>query len=143
MQLHLDTTAGFDGMALVGALAHLGVDMRPVLEALQRFDLPCRLQGVQRGPAGPGFRLVPAEEALSADGLWTVTGLRAALKALPLPEKAREQAETALRLLAEAQAQVHGVRPEGLAFTAREGAAVLLSLAAACWDWNWPAQLWA
>ena len=86
MLLHLDTTAGFDGMALAGALAHLGVDMRPVLEALQRFDQPCRLQGVQRGPAGPGFRLVPAEEALPADGLWPVSGLRAALEALPLPE---------------------------------------------------------
>ena len=133
MLLHLDTTAGFDGMALAGALAHLGVDMRPVLEALQHFDLPCRLQGVQRGPAGPGFRLVPAEEALPADGLWPVSGLRAALEALPLPEKAREQAATALRLLVEAQAQAHGVRPEGLAFAAREGVAVLLSLAAACW----------
>lgn len=133
MQLHLDTTAGFDGMALAGALAHIGVDMRPVLEALRRFDLPCRLQDIPRGPAGPGLRLVPAEDALPSDGLWPVSGLRAALEALPLPEKAQEQAGTALRLLLEAQAQVHGIRPEGLAFAAREGAAVLLSLAAACW----------
>ncbi len=133
MQLHLDTTFGFDGMALVGALAHLGVDMRPILEALQGFDLPCRLQGVQRGPAGPGFRLVPVKEALPSDGLWPANGLSAALEALPLPPTARKQAETALHLLLEAQAQAHGVRPEGLAFAAGEGVAVLLSLAAACW----------
>lgn len=133
MQLHLDTTFGFDGMALVGALAHLGVDMRPILEALQGFDLPCRLQGVQRGPAGPGFRLVPVKEALPSDGLWPANGLSAALEALPLPSTARKQAETALHLLLEAQAQAHGVRPEGLAFAAGEGVAVLLSLAAACW----------
>ncbi len=99
MQLHLDTTFGFDGMALVGALAHLGVDMRPILEALQGFDLPCRLQGVQRGPAGPGFRLVPVKEALPSDGLWPANGLSAALEALPLPPTARKQAETALHLL--------------------------------------------
>lgn len=133
MQLHLDTTFGFDGMSLAGALAHLGVDMRPVLSALQQLDLPCRLLNVPQGPAGPGFRLTPADEALPADGLWPVSGLHAALESLPLPDEAREQAEKALRLLVEAQAQAHGVRPEGLAFAAREGVFVLLSLAAACW----------
>ena len=79
MQLHLDTTFGFDGMSLAGALAHLGVDMRPVLSALQQLDLPCRLLNVPQGPAGPGFRLTPADEALPADGLWPVSGLHAAL----------------------------------------------------------------
>lgn len=133
MRLHLDTLSGFDGMMLTGALAHLGVDMRPVLDALQRIDLPCRLRSVQRGPAGPGFRLVPAEDAPSSDELWPVLSLRAALEALPLPEKAGEQAAAALRLLIEAQAQAHGVRPEGLAFAAREGVGVLRSLTAACW----------
>lgn len=133
MRLHIDTTSGFDGMALAGAIAHLGVDMRPVIEALQRLDLPCRLLGVQCGTAGPGVRFTLAEGALPPDGRWPVSGLNAALESLPLPEKAREQAGAALRLLCEAQAQAHGVRPEGLAFAAREGVSVLLSLAAACW----------
>ena len=44
MHLHLDTAGGFDGMALAGALSHLGVDMRPVLAALS-----CRLLPVTTG----------------------------------------------------------------------------------------------
>lgn len=133
MQLHLDTTCGLDGMTLAGALAHLGVDLRPVLEGLQRFNLPCRLHGVPQGPAGPGVRLVPAEAATLPDELRPASGLHAALAALPLPDRARLQAETALRLLIEAHAQAGGARPEEPVFAAREGVALLISLTTACW----------
>ena len=130
MHLHLDTAGGFDGMALAAALAHLGVDMRPVLTALRRIGLPCRLLPVTGGPAGPGFRLLPAEGA-PPDGRRSAAALLEALEALPLPDDAGKQAGTALKLLADARARTR--RPETPPFDAREGAVALISLAAACW----------
>lgn len=133
MHLHLDTTRGFDGLLLAGVLAHLGVDFRPLVDALQRLQLPCRLQGPAQGAGGPGCLLIPSTDDLPSDGVWPESGLKEALGDLPLSDRAREQAFAALRLIVDAEAQAHAARPEALVFAAREGLALLQSLAAACW----------
>ncbi len=128
MHLHLDTAGGFDGMALAGALAHLGVDMRPVLAALS-----CRLLPVPPGPAGPGFRLSPPEGAPPDGRRWSAARLLEALESLPLPGNAGERAGKALRLLADARALARGLCPEDPLFDATEGSRALIAVAAACW----------
>lgn len=132
MKLHMETTSGFDGFLLAGALAHLGVSLRPPLEALRQLDMPCILRECAQD-AGLGMQISAAAPPLPPETVWPVQTLRAALEALPLPPAIREQISQALRLIAEARAGVFGILPQQIAFSAQEGMALLQSLTLACW----------
>jgi uncharacterized protein (TIGR00299 family) protein len=115
--IHFDPFSGTSGDMMLGTLADVGADLDAVREQLAsilpfEFELtPQRV--VRRGIAGTHVHVHVHEEHAHHRGL---NDLLAILARGELPAAVRASSERTFRLLAEAEAAVHGTTPEAIHF---------------------------
>ncbi len=149
--LYLDASAGVSGDMFVGALLDAGAS----LEAVRRCVASLGIDGivldaqrvVRRGVAGTKFWVLdpgtgrPVEDVAPAAGPAhghhhpAHRGLREILAIIgeaPLPGPVARDAAGVFRLLAEAEARVHGTRPEEVHFHEVGGLDAIADIVAAC-----------
>ena len=140
--LHIDPFSGIAGDMFLGALVDLGVDPEAVAKALREAGLKqgfkIRVARVQRHGIGACDLKVEDTEAAGSDKQEAAEvhqhdhenhhhhhhhgehGTRRRLldlaAALPLSDRGRQRAETAINALAEAEARVHGTTPDQVHF---------------------------
>ncbi len=119
---------GASGDMILGALLQLGVEAREVEEALRRLGIGAlRIEPVpatDRGIRGIRLRIGVEQEATSfpphkkhdAHPHRTFREIRDMVERSPLPTPVKGLSLDALRLLAEAEGQVHGIAPEAVQF---------------------------
>nr|WP_320132160.1 nickel insertion protein [uncultured Holophaga sp.] len=116
--LYLDCVSGISGDMTVGALLDLGLDTAAFTEGMASLGLegwePAWEKALKGVLAGTAFRPAPLPELEEperhlADIETLITGSR-------LPEEVQKKSLAAFRLLAEAEARVHGVPVETIHF---------------------------
>ncbi len=114
MIAYLDCSSGISGDKFLGALIDLGLDPARVEDACATVGLDARVVAERTTRSGIAGVSV---EILSSDTTWrTWETIRARLEAAALPDPVRANALRAFRLLAEAEARVHGVTPTEVHF---------------------------
>lgn len=114
MIAYLDCSSGISGDKFLGALIDLGLDPSRIQAACTAVGLDASVVAervTRSGIAGVSV------EILSSDTTWrTYETIRARLEAAALPDPVRASALRAFRLLAQAEARVHGVSPSEVHF---------------------------
>lgn len=114
---YIDCFSGASGDMLLGALVDAGLAIERLREELRTLPLDgyrIAVERVQRaGIAATSVRVIVSEEVQPHRRL---DDIRAILAATTLPDTDREQALRVFVALAEAEARVHGVTPEEIAF---------------------------
>lgn len=115
MIAYLDCTTGISGDKLLAALIDAGAPVEAIREAVAAIDPSVRIdvEQVTRG----GIRALSVNiEATAEPASRTWTEIRTLIETADLPEPVREGVLVAFTLLAEAEAEVHGVPADGVHF---------------------------
>jgi hypothetical protein len=114
--LYLDCFAGISGDMFLGLLLDLGCSEASLREGLARLALPGWQLTVHRDPAGP-IAATGIEVAITGpQPRRTWQEIRDWLAAAPLPDSIRARALAVFKLLAAAEARVHGCTPDEIHF---------------------------
>ena len=114
---YLDCFSGISGDMLLGALIDAGVDAARLSEELGGLSLPgwsLRAERVQR--SGLAATRAHVDLAVSPQPHRRLPDVLAIIEASTLPHEDRRRASDVFRLLAGAEARVHGVRPDEIEF---------------------------
>lgn len=115
MRLFMDCASGVAGDMVLAAFAGLGVDMQPLQQLFAAAGVECRIHAVPVARQGlAGHTLTVEWDA--PQPLRTLPDMAAVLERLACTETVRQRAWRAFTRLAEAEASVHGVRPEDVHF---------------------------
>ena len=132
MLLYFDCRAGISGDMTLAALAHLGVDFKPLQEMFHAAGIACTLELTpENRAAGPGMRAEVGWE--DAQPLRHPADLARIIRQLPLEESAREHALAAVDALAQAEAHAHSVTVEEVHFHEVGAIDTLVDIVGAAW----------
>ena len=132
MLLYFDCRAGISGDMTLAALAHLGVDFKPLQEMFHAVGIACTLALTPEvRAAGPGMR---------ADVMWQdaqplrhPADLTRIIRQLPLEDCVRERALAVVDALAQAEAHAHAIAVEEVHFHEVGAIDTLVDIVGAAW----------
>jgi uncharacterized protein (TIGR00299 family) protein len=112
---YIDAFSGLAGDMLLGALADAGADTAVISRALESFAIGVKIEweGVlRRGISATKFRAIATDPPKHRH----LSGILKMIHAADIPERVKTNAERVFRVLAEAEASVHGVDIEKVHF---------------------------
>lgn len=132
MDLYLDCRCGISGDMTLAALVHLGLDLVPLEQALERAGIPCRITvWSETRSAGPGMRVDVTWDARQP--LRHPADISAIIRRLELGERACGRALSCLEALTQAEAHAHQIVPEEVHFHEVGAIDTLVDIVGACW----------
>jgi len=114
--LYIDCLGGVAGDMLLAALIHAGADPSPIRRELEKLSvepLVLELDSAERHGIG-ALRAEVRQPAERAHRTWA--DVREIIDAASLPGRSGERAQRAFRMLAEAEARIHGTSPDEVTF---------------------------
>jgi len=115
MLVYFDCRAGISGDMTLAALAHLGIDFKPLQEMFHAAGIACTLELTPEvRAAGPGMRADVRWE--DAQPLRHPADLARIIRLLPLEDYVRERALAVVDALAQAEAHAHGIAVDEVHF---------------------------
>lgn len=131
MELYLDCKHGISGDMTLAALTHLGVDLTPLMAALTRAGVDCRLDLREENRAGgPGRRVDVSWKA--EQPLRHPADIAAIFTAVDVPPAVRDNALAVLEALTLAEADAHQIAPEEVHFHEVGAVDTLVDILGAC-----------
>lgn len=132
MNAYLDCAHGISGDMTLAALSHLGVDFAPLIAALARAGIDCRLEmRAENRAGGPGRR---------AEVSWNTTqplrhpaDIAAVFAAVEVGAVVRGRALKTLEALTLAEADAHQIPPEQVHFHEVGAIDTLVDILGVCW----------
>ena len=132
MLVYFDCRAGISGDMALAALAHLGVDFKPLQEMFHAVGISCTLELTPEvRAAGPGMRADVRWE--DAQPLRHPADLARIIRQLPLEDCVREHAVAVVDALAQAEAQAHAVTVDEVHFHEVGAIDTLVDIVGAVW----------
>lgn len=113
-RLYLDCVGGAAGDMLLAALISAGADITRISSQLPRCGVTLRSEWTERHGVGATRVIVETDEEDHPHRHWAE--IRAMIDSSAMPPRARRVAHAAFERLALAEAKVHGVTPEEVAF---------------------------